>query len=234
MVGLLDRQIYGAEMSEFTTAEIPDMSAVDPEQDHWLANYILNTILSVSVPTPQRQQLFNFLRRCHSALTEYSQGRTSTLAFLADRSRQLRYLEAIDHWEAFLAYSWRAYQFLAGGRALWFNRGDGSVLERLWGLHTRVKHADEAVVRGDIVGDSPLCLWLTNDGLTSTDMTLTFNELGEIVKDLAAWASAVQNPQTLREKLSSNYEDSESETHIQANKGNSQRSTRSSTRNSPQ
>ena len=189
------------EMSRFTLAEIPDMSEVDPQQDYWLPNYILNTILSVSVPTPLRQQWFNFLRRCHSAMSEYGQARESTLTFLADRQRQLRYLDAIGHWEAFLTYSWQAYGFLAGGKPQWFKSGDGSVLERLHGLHSRVKHSDEAVARGDIVGEGPLSLWMTNEGLRSTDMVISFSELAEVLEDLAKWASALQNPQTLHEKL---------------------------------
>ena len=189
------------EMSKFTCAEIPDMSDIDSEQDYWLANYILNSILGAQVPSPLRQQWFNFLRRCHSASYEYVRARESTIAFLADRQRQLRYLDAIGHWEAFLTYSWQAYGFLAGGKPLWFKSGDGSVLERLHGLQSRVKHSDEAVARGDIVDEGPLCIWMTNEGVRSTDMVLSWGELAKVLHDLATWASTIQNPGTLHEKL---------------------------------
>jgi hypothetical protein len=66
------------EMSKFTTATMRDMSAVDSQQEHWLANFILNTILRINVNSPQRQQLFNFLRRSHSAFAEYGLAREST------------------------------------------------------------------------------------------------------------------------------------------------------------
>ena len=60
------------EMSQFTSATLPDLSAIDSEQEFWLANYILNSILRVNIQSPERQRLFNFLRRSHSAFEEYS------------------------------------------------------------------------------------------------------------------------------------------------------------------
>ena len=95
-------RLIAPEMSKFTAATIRDMSAVDPEQEYWLANFILNTAVRVKVSSPHRQQLYNFLRRSHSAFAEYEMARAATLAYLGDRQRQLRYVEAIGHWEAFL------------------------------------------------------------------------------------------------------------------------------------
>lgn len=186
------------EMSKFTTATIRDMSAVDSQQEHWLANFILNTILRVNVNSPQRQQLFNFLRRSHSAFAEYGLARESTIAFLGER-KPLKYLETIGHWEAFLAYSWQAHTFI--GKGLWFEPGDGSILQRLHALHSRAKHADSALERGDFVEDSPLCVWLTNDGLRCTETALSFDEMAEVLDDLARLSSAVQDPATMLEKL---------------------------------
>lgn len=189
------------ELSKFRTAVIPDATSVDAEQEHWLANFILNTLLRVEVPTPQRQQMFNFLRRSHVAFAAYAAARESTLAFLDDRERNLRYIDAVGHWEAFLAHAWQAYAFLGRGQAIWFAPGDGSILQRLHALHTRAKHAEAAIERGEFVEDAPLCVWLTDDGLRSTDSQLSFAEAAEVLSDLARWASAVQDPLTMREKL---------------------------------
>jgi hypothetical protein len=189
------------EISKFTMATIRDMSKVDSEHDQWQAHFILSVMFGSPLPTPQRQQLINFLRRSHSALTEYSLARTATLGFLNDTERSLQYLDAIGHWEAFLGYAWQAYCFLAGGHVRLFKKGDGSVLQRLNSLHNRAKHADEAIERGHFIGDSPLCVWLTNEGLRSTETSLTFDEIAEIVEELARWASAVKHPATAREQL---------------------------------
>jgi hypothetical protein len=190
------------EMSKFTAASIRDLSQVDSEQEHWVANFVLNVIFRANVLTPHRQQMYNFLRRSHSAFAEYALAREATLAFVNDpKRRPLQYVEAIGHWEAFLAYAWQAHCFIA--RGLWFKKGDGSARERLNALYNRAKHADDAIERGDFIEDSPLCVWLTNDGLRSTETSLSFEEIAEILEDLAQLASAVQDPATMHEKLGS-------------------------------
>ncbi|MGH9248217.1 MAG: hypothetical protein ACRD0W_01670 [Acidimicrobiales bacterium] len=192
---------FAPRMSAFTSASIPDMSEVDAEQAHWLSNYILNSMLRAKLQTPKRQQVYNFLRRSHAAFSEYASARSCTLAFVADRDKPLCYLDAIGHWEAFLAYSWQAYLFLGAGQVRWFMQNDGSVLQRLNFLHNQAKHADRAIQRGEYVDDSPLCVWLTNEGLSCVGAELTFPDMAEVLTDLAEWASALQDPLTARQKL---------------------------------
>ena|SRR5665811_1871487 len=184
------------EMSKFTSASITDMSHTDPEQEFWLANFILNNIFDARVPTPLWQIHFNFLRRCDSAFESYATARGLTLNFLEDREKQMRYLRAISHWETFLAHLWQAAWFLAYGKPLLFKRDDGSALQRLNFLHGVTKHADSAIRDGNFKDDGPLCMWLTNSGLRSGDTTLTFIEMSGILGELAQFASALQHPQT--------------------------------------
>lgn len=67
-VGLREGQVCGARDVEVHCGDDPRyMSEVDSQQEHWLANLILNSILRVEVLTPYRQQMYNFLRRSHSA-----------------------------------------------------------------------------------------------------------------------------------------------------------------------
>ena len=82
-----------------------------------------------------------------------------------------------------------------------FQPGDGSVNQRLHALHTRAKHAAEAIMRGEFLGETPLCVWLANDGLKSTDSWLTYRETGGELQSLAAWARVVEDPLTMREKI---------------------------------
>jgi hypothetical protein len=190
------------EMSKLTAARIRDTSDVDAQQKHWLANFILNTIFRTDVPSPLRQQIYNFLRRSHAAFAEYALAREATLGFINGPDRSpLRYLDAIGHWEAFLAYSWQAHGFIGGGEKIWFKEGDGSVFQRLNELHNRAKHADEDIAKGKFFEDSPLCVWLTNDGLRSIETSLSFDEIAGILDDLAEWAGLVQDPATIHEKL---------------------------------
>ena len=89
---------------------------------------------------------------------------------------------------------------------MWFQKGDGSILQRLNALHNQAKHADEAIERGELVAEGPLCVWLTNDGLRSMDTSLTFDEAADVLAELARWASAVQDPLTMEEKLKASWE----------------------------
>src|ERR1017187_9776542 len=152
------------DLSKFTSAELPDMSAVDQEQQHWLANFILNNLLGARLERTPRQQLFNFLRRSHSAFDSYERARDATLTFLADgEQRPLQYLNAIGHWEAFLEYAWQAFEFLrGGGQVKLFDSRDGSTLDRLNRLHNAAKHADRLIRRGALDIESPLVVWLAN------------------------------------------------------------------------
>ena len=201
---LLDNYV-APDMSKFTVASIPDMSEVDKEQAYWLANFFLNNIAGpVQYVSPNYQQLFNFLRRSHAAFTEYAIARETSLGYLTDHRPDrhvLRYVEAVNHWEAFLAYAWQAFSFVGRGEKVWFEPQDGSVLQRLNALYNRSKHAEKAIERGDYVGQSPLCVWLTNAGLTSTDATLTFPEIAEILVQMARMASSIQDPASVQSKI---------------------------------
>jgi hypothetical protein len=68
-------------------------------------------------------------------------------------------------------------------------------------LYNRSKHAEAAIERGDYIEQSPLCVWLTNAGLSSTDTTLTFSEIAEILVQMAQIASAIQDPASVQSKI---------------------------------
>lgn len=192
---------FAPEFSKFTEATIPDMTAVDAEQEHWLSNYLLNTAVRGRLETPQRQQIYNFLRKTHSAFASYAAAREATSEFLLDRNRIRRYISAVGHWEDFLAHAWHAYSFLVNNEPVLFEPHDGSELQRLHALHTRAKHAAAAIARGDFIEESPLCVWLTNGGMRSTESVLTYEEAADVLRHMAGIASAVQDPLTVGEKL---------------------------------
>lgn len=197
---------FAPEMSKFTTANLPDMSSTDEQQEHWLSNYMLNTVLRGRLPSPTNQQIYNFLRRSHSAFADYGLARSTTMRFLEDRNRVRAYVAAVGHWEDFLAHVWQANEFLTKGlmpenKKPMFEPGDGSANERLHALHTRAKHAAAAILRGETEGETPLCVWLSNEGLRSTDSWLTYDEVVAELVSLANWARVAEDPLTTREKL---------------------------------
>ncbi len=117
-------------MSAFTNASIPDVSADNPHR--WLSAFILNSMVRAQVAAPDRQYMFNFLRRAEAAFEEYGVARQRTLDFLAAPDSVSQYVAAIFHWEVFLSQCWQAYRllgrFLRLGNKDLFARGDGSAI----------------------------------------------------------------------------------------------------------
>jgi hypothetical protein len=192
-------------MSTFTSACVKDMAGTSVEQEHWLNNYMLNTLFRIKLDDEVRQSLFNFLRRSQFAFREYALAREQTTRYLGSDAVST-YFVAIGHWEVFLAYAYQAYELLAGTdkRAL-FEPGDGSVLQHLCLLYNRSKHVNKAISGGQVAAGSILAVWLTNEGLRAVDADLTFDEMAAILEDLARWSDAAQDPLTMREKLLIHY-----------------------------
>jgi len=61
-------------------------------------------------------------------------------------------------------------------------------------LHNKSKHADGAIESGEVPGDSTMPIWLTNKGIECLEATLTYQEISEILVDLAACATRLSNP----------------------------------------
>lgn len=115
------------------------------------------------------------------------------------------YIIAIGHWEVFLSRTYQAWCLLARGQKILFAPGDGSTMQRLCLLYNRTKHAESAITAEQLPPDGTLPVWLKNDGLHGVESSLTFEEIEEMLEDLAVWADAAQNPATVREKIAVKY-----------------------------
>lgn len=197
----------------FTQAEIPDMSAYDPQSSYWLSNHVLNSIFRAAWKPLINAYIYNYLRRAEASFREHENARTTTVALLSpDNQTASKYAAALFHWETFLGQSWHAYKILekllknvAGPRAdevKIFEKGDNSVEERLNKLYNQMKHVESRIATsGQILPGATIPVWITNEGLKSTDTLLSFSETGEVLRDLAKWAETLQDPLLVAEKL---------------------------------
>jgi hypothetical protein len=194
--------------SDFTEATIPDMSNISPSQGHWLRNFILNSSpLRDNMDIDFRRTLFSFLRRTEVAFREYAAARLLTLSHLANANPNAvsEYIEAIAHWEQFLAQAEQAWAVLTRDQPVRFDPGDGSVLQRLNFLYNVTKHLGSAIRADQFAPNSTLPVWLTNHGLQAKDQALTFTEIADMLTDLAKWAGAAQDPPTMRDTIRASY-----------------------------
>lgn len=191
-------------MSSFTAATIHDMSDFDEQQEYWVSNFVQNSMLRTNVNAPFRQYMFNFLRRAEAAFREYTLAREATYAFLGSMGSASRYMAALFHWEVWLSQAWHGYELLrrvAGGVQI-FEKGDGSIEQRLNLLYNQAKHVASEIENGNLpTSDATLGVWLENAGLRSNDGHLTFSESALVLEDLARWADRFQDPATLGDKL---------------------------------
>ena len=96
-------------ISDFTSAEIPNMSEDDPESTFWLATFVLNSGLRGNFNPPGNAYAYNYLRRTVAAFSEHEEARQATLAVPSSGRQSLsHYVAATLHWEFFLGQSWHA------------------------------------------------------------------------------------------------------------------------------
>jgi hypothetical protein len=185
------------DISKFDNAEIPDMSTTQNESLNWISNYTLNSVLHGAAPSPEREYRFNFLARAMTAYGEHFLARHATLAFLESEEQSFgKYFTAIHHWEQFLAAAWNALDTLrrAGIVGRLYERGDGSIAERLDGLYNQMKRVESRMETGKMPPQGSLAVWLCNSGLRSIDRELAFAETGEILANIRDWAHVVEDP----------------------------------------
>jgi len=73
-----------------------------------------------------------------------------------------------------------------------WNKGDGSVLEKFNTLYNYIKHAEDKINKTST--DPGYLLWLTNSGVSCKKESLSFIEIAETLKDLAENATYYCNP----------------------------------------
>jgi hypothetical protein len=190
-------------VSELSSVSIPDMSAHDPQSTHWVSNFFLNSMLRAKWKPPLNAYAYNYHRRAQAAFSAHGLAREATLAFL-DGGKQSpnRYATALLQWEIFLGQSWHAYKLLQKGLGLQiYEAGSGTVEERLNHLYNQMKHVESRIEAGQMPPGATVPVWLTNDGLQSIDASLTYAEAGEILTDLAKWATILSDPLEAKKHL---------------------------------
>ena len=193
-------QHFATDISNLTAAAVPDLSL--DEARYWSANYVLNSALRGSYVMPLRRFVFTFLRRAAAAFEEYALARTATLEFVDRRARGEQptdaYWSALHHWEQCVASAWQAIASIrehSGTDA--FTKGDGTPVERLNMTYNRAKHTESAIgAEGQMPPVGPLAMWLTNDGLQTTESLLSWQELHDILEEIGASAERVQDPKS--------------------------------------
>lgn len=108
----------------------------------------------------------NFLRRAEAGPSgnTYPFRRKVTEEFLAgSRQSPSQYMTAIFHWEVFLSQAWQGYSLVKYLLKLpqVFEKGDGSIEERLNRLYNQSKHAESVIKSVNLPPGATIPVWLT-------------------------------------------------------------------------
>ncbi len=192
-------------ISQFKTANLPDLTKKHPEATHWISNHLLNSVFRGRFSPADKPTVLNVLFRARTAFDAYHRARQLTLQFIeiSDPSnpKSRVYFDAVAAWETTLLNVQNAqsvFRHLGGDL---FQSGDGSDDERLWLIVNRVKHCGEDIKTGLHTSDYTIPMWMTDEGLVSRDPTarLTWEEVTAHVDSLADVADQLQDPAALAE-----------------------------------
>jgi hypothetical protein len=189
-------------ITQFTDADIPELTGEYPEAAHWLRNHFLNNVFRGSFGDQARQVVLGYLRRAHHAFGAYHQAREATLRYLdgnqPDNPRIQAYYETIALWETFALQANMALdliKWIGDGTGV-FSENDGSSEFRLYSMANQIKHLASCVKSGQCGPNETVPLWLTNTGLQSYSHLVSFAEAADVLRRMAELADHLQDPRS--------------------------------------
>ena len=127
---------------------------------------------------------------------EYSAGRYSLSEFVsAPTTKTHSYFHAVYHFSASIGQAWQFFDLnrtktrhRTGAQIDFFKPNDASVLEKLNVIYNKSKHtvADYESIHQP--------LWITNRGIATDSMELTFHDLREILEQMSTWCRMFLDP----------------------------------------
>ena len=187
-------------ISEFNAADIPDIRSAHPEAERWMGNHFLNNLFRGSFVGDHRQFAVNLLFRAQAHFAQYHQARGATLEYLSKSSLHSpalnSYFRAVVHWETcLLSYQVFVDLLVKMDGTNVFQRKDGSAEQRAYDIANAIKHW-AGLIDSKFHDNETLAMWLSNDGVHTRKLSLTYEELSELTNDIAKLANDIQDPQS--------------------------------------
>jgi hypothetical protein len=181
---------------DFQSASIPSLDGLLRSTQSWFADNFLNRIFRADFKHPVRAQAVNCIYRARAAIAAYQRARSITFDYLRDilpgEFRISLYFRALSHWESCLI-NWQilveVYNRISPTKA--FVKGDGSNDDRAYDLANLIKHGG-ATPQPD--GSPTVPVWMTSNGLRSSDKELGFDQLATLLEESHACASVLLDP----------------------------------------
>lgn len=189
---------FAQEISALSECNAPDLGDHSAEVGDLIHNFILNSIFTSPIKTEEKPYIFGIIRRVQMALVEYQNGRTLLLLYLNESKKNTSlYFQALSHFEIAVTQLYQAYDFWRqlgkkreSKETNLFKTRDGSPLQKLNRLYNVSKHLQPSTIpEGNLHH-----VWISNNGICASEVTMSFTELADLVKEYVAVANAFSNP----------------------------------------
>lgn len=186
---------FAQEISALSECNAPDLGDHSAEVGDLIHNFILSSILISPIKTEEKPYIFGIIRRVQMALVEYQNGRTLLLLYLNESKKNTSlYFQGLSHFEIAVTQLYQAYDFWRqlgkkreSKETNLFKTGDGSPLQKLNRLYNVSKHLEPSTIpEGNLHH-----VWISNNGICASEVTMSFTELADLVKEYVAVANAL-------------------------------------------
>jgi len=172
------------EFSKITECRAKPIAPDFPDHNDWLGNFVLNTIFRTPLPKDKAALAFALIRRAESAIDDYEEARRYLELLVAKRDISL-YFRCLRRFESTVAMVYQSLDFIRKALCVTlFKPGDGSPYERINKIYNNSRHSNPE----DLPGDQLHAVWIKNEGLFTEGAELTFEELRQLVFEIASIA----------------------------------------------
>jgi len=183
------------EISNLTECNAIDLTQAFDQAEHWIENFVLNSIFCVNVKQEYKPFIFAILRRAQMALVEHENGRIALQNYVNGKKDRISiYFRSLYHFEIAINLVYQAHEiFMKIKKGQLFQKNDGTPLERLNRIYNVSKHLEPSTIP-----DTHLhSMWIKNDGLYISTVMLTFEELADLLMDVCGLADKLSNPEII-------------------------------------
>jgi hypothetical protein len=201
--GLLNE--FAPHLTELTECNAPSMDEYKSMTHGLIHQFVLLSSFSARYPDPLHQYALVFLRKTEAAFQEYFYSQSSLNKYVQTQilyndnpNEQIsQYFEILHRFEVLISQIYQAYMVLEKFLVLekeerFWQKGDGSILEKINTLYNYTKHAEDKIKqKSEVVGYH---IWLTNSGISCEKGSVSYAEITEALIDLADNAKYYGNP----------------------------------------
>jgi hypothetical protein len=154
---------------------------------NWLTQFLLNTTFSAPMAANQRALEFAILRRAEGAAEDFDGAWSCLHEFLSERTCS-RYFRALRKLETVIAQVYQAFEFIRIATSKrFFEPNDNTHYERLGKIYNIGRHGRPL----NLPDGHMQLVWITNEGINIDGSRLSFDELRELVAELAEAANKI-------------------------------------------